>query len=414
MSATALLREVVEPISVSGEMNLGPLIERLADARVVLLGGATYGSSQSYRVRAMITKGLIRRGKVAALALLSGALEAWWFDQYVGADEAPTVWPPPVPAFPAWMWNNQETFVFLRWLRQFNLRLAETEERIGVWGLDRLDFYEAVALYLEHVRQLDPRLALQARARFASITPWTGDRGMLQELPLSVRLREEQPAFLAALRKRLGKRLQIIDRDRSARCYVKLPTFPPGQAETLYARIYACSASAWLARSAEMFDSLRMLYAALPDDRQIVVWGHNAELGAGGGLDLSEHEGLSVGQLCRRDLDAVQAVGFGVAGGTVMAAAEWDGVPQAMPLREAHPESYESLCTEVGPPAFVLPLQAAGELREMLGQQRLHRSIGAVYRRDTEAMSHYTALSLVEQFDEYVWFDRSHATLLLP
>jgi erythromycin esterase-like protein len=416
MSTISLLRGIAEPLAGCGDMNLGPLIDRLSDARVVLLGAPSYGSSETYRVRAAITKGLIRRGNVGAIALLSSALEAWWLDQYVRSDEPPTIWPPPLPAFPGWMWNNQETFLFLRWLRQFNVRRSDVEERTGVWGLDRLDFYEAVALCLEYVHRLDPERAVQARARFASITPWTGDRGMLQEMSLSERLREEQPAFLSALRKRLGKRLQIVERDRSQRRYLRLPVLRPAQAESLYARIYACSASAWLARSAEMFATLRSLYVGLPADRQIVVWGHNTEVGRVAGLELPEHEGASVGQLCGRALAGVQAVGFGVAAGSVLAAREWDGAPEPMLLREAHPESYERLCTAVGPPAFVLPLHnaAPGELREMLGERRLHRAVGAVYHPDTEVMSHYTEMSLVEQFDEYVWFDRSDATRPLP
>ena len=45
----------------------------------------------------------------------------------------------------------------------------------------------------------------------------------------------------------------------------------------------------------------------------------------------------------------------------------------------------------------------------MLGEERLERFIGVVYRPATERYSHYAGVSLLEQFDAYVWFDRTTA-----
>ena len=39
----------------------------------------------------------------------------------------------------------------------------------------------------------------------------------------------------------------------------------------------------------------------------------------------------------------------------------------------------------------------------------LERAIGVVYRPETELDSHYFQAVLPEQFDEYVWFDRTRA-----
>ncbi len=40
---------------------------------------------------------------------------------------------------------------------------------------------------------------------------------------------------------------------------------------------------------------------------------------------------------------------------------------------------------------------------------QLERAIGVVYRPDTELQSHYFQAVLPLQFDEYIWFDRTHA-----
>ena len=42
-------------------------------------------------------------------------------------------------------------------------------------------------------------------------------------------------------------------------------------------------------------------------------------------------------------------------------------------------------------------------------QKRLERAIGVIYRPETELASHYFQADLPRQFDEYVWFDDTHA-----
>jgi protein-L-isoaspartate(D-aspartate) O-methyltransferase len=41
--------------------------------------------------------------------------------------------------------------------------------------------------------------------------------------------------------------------------------------------------------------------------------------------------------------------------------------------------------------------------------ERLERAIGVIYRPETELQSHYFYACLPRQFDEYIWFDESHA-----
>ena len=52
-------------------------------------------------------------------------------------------------------------------------------------------------------------------------------------------------------------------------------------------------------------------------------------------------------------------------------------------------------------------------VRDELLVPRLERAIGVVYRPETEMASHYFQAVLPEQFDEYIWFDESHAVTAL-
>jgi erythromycin esterase-like protein len=49
-----------------------------------------------------------------------------------------------------------------------------------------------------------------------------------------------------------------------------------------------------------------------------------------------------------------------------------------------------------------------------LGEPRLERAIGVVYRPQSEFLSHYFEAVLAEQFDAYVWFEETKAVTPLP
>jgi protein-L-isoaspartate(D-aspartate) O-methyltransferase len=80
-------------------------------------------------------------------------------------------------------------------------------------------------------------------------------------------------------------------------------------------------------------------------------------------------------------------------------------------VRPAHAESYEYVCHAAQRQAFLLPLRYPRrvEVRDELTPARLERAIGVIYRPETELASHYFQAILPAQFDEYIWFDTSHA-----
>jgi erythromycin esterase-like protein len=95
----------------------------------------------------------------------------------------------------------------------------------------------------------------------------------------------------------------------------------------------------------------------------------------------------------------------------VAAASEWDGPMEVKKVRPALPNSYEQLCHATGHARFMLCLRRRGDLcgPKALGKERLERAIGVIYRPETELTSHYFQANLPQQFDEYIWFDGTHA-----
>src|SRR5687768_5620892 len=113
----------------------GTLFDRFDDARVVLLGEATHGTSEFYRARAAITQRLIVDHGFNIVAVEADWPDAARIDRYVRhlapAESARQVF----ERFPTWMWRNEEVLAFIDWLRRHNERLP-AERRTAFRGLD--------------------------------------------------------------------------------------------------------------------------------------------------------------------------------------------------------------------------------------------------------------------------------------
>jgi protein-L-isoaspartate(D-aspartate) O-methyltransferase len=166
-----------------------------------------------------------------------------------------------------------------------------------------------------------------------------------------------------------------------------------------------------------MFETLQVLLAFRGPETKAVIWEHNSHVGNAAATEMGARGELNVGELARRTFgDSAYLVGFGTDHGTVAAATDWDGPMHVKRVRPAHPDSYERLCHDAGLPSFLLPLRhpRRDDVRDELGEARLQRAIGVIYRPETELQSHYFQAVLPVQFDEYVWFDETHAVTPLP
>ncbi len=130
-----LVREVAEPIDDIETASVDALVDRIADARVVLLGEATHGTSEFYRMRARITRELIARRGFSFVAVEADWPDASRVDDYVlGSKRRSTLEFTPFDRFPTWMWRNAEVHDFVDWLRAYNA--DHPEQKAGFHGLD--------------------------------------------------------------------------------------------------------------------------------------------------------------------------------------------------------------------------------------------------------------------------------------
>jgi len=417
-AASKLIREVAEPIQDLESSPVDALLERIGSARLVLLGEATHGTSEFYRMRARITKELIERRGFDFVAVEADWPDAARVGDYVlGGPHRSSLSFRPFARFPTWMWRNQEVNVFVSWLRARNLRQSEPAARVGFHGLDLYSMFTSIAAVVTYLDGVDPGAARVARARYGGLTPWQKDPAAYGQAVLVGGYASAERAVVANLRDLLRQRLEYSRQDGDRFFDATQNARLVAAAERYYRAMYYGGSGSWNLRDTHMFETLQSLFTFYGSGSRGIVWAHNSHVGNATATDMGSRGELNVGQLCRQELrDAAYIVGFETDHGTVAAASSWDAPMERMQVRPAHRDSYERLCHDAGVPAFMMHLreQKRAAVRDELEPPRLERAIGVVYRPETELASHYFHASLPHQFDELIWFDETHAVTPLP
>jgi erythromycin esterase-like protein len=102
-----VLREAAEMLPSPDDFDeFGAFFDRFGDARVVLLGEATHGTSEFYRARAAITRRLIERHGFNIVAVEADWPDAARIDDYVRHRAPRPRSGDAFVRFPTWMWRN--------------------------------------------------------------------------------------------------------------------------------------------------------------------------------------------------------------------------------------------------------------------------------------------------------------------
>ena len=397
-----------------------PLLALIGDAHYVLIGEASHGTHEFYRIRAEITKRLIRdKGFIGV------AVEADWPDAYrvnrfvrgVSEDADAEQALAGFRRFPQWMWRNADVLDFVGWLRAYNDGRAAFETNVGFYGLDLYSMHASMAAVLEYLDKVDPDAARRARDRYACFDHFGEDPqayGFAATSRLAESCEREVVAQLAELR---GAAADYIRRDGSlppdALFFAEQNAILVRNAERYYRAMFGARALSWNVRDSHMVETLESLTRFLARGGappKLVVWAHNSHLGDARATQMGRQGEHNVGQLvrARHGADAV-LIGFTTYAGTVTAANDWGGHAERKVVRPALPESYEALFHDARDGNFLLDLRTDRELRTALSTPRLERAIGVIYRPETERQSHYFRAQLPSQFDAVLHYDVTRA-----
>ena len=427
LSASSAIRAIgahAQPL-VGGPTDFDALLELVGDARFVLIGEASHGTHEFYRIRAEITKRLIAGWGFAGVAVEADWPDAYRVNRFVRGERGDAEAADALGGFrrfPQWMWRNADVLDFVGWLRAHNDAAPNDAACAGFYGLDLYSLHASMAAVLTYLDAVDPAAAERARARYACFDAFGLDPqayGYAAKLGLS-------PSCESAVVD------QLVELQRSANVYARRDGHVARDAlffaeqnarlvrnaERYYRAMFLGQTLSWNVRDRHMTEMLEALalYLDLQGKRspaapaKLVVWAHNSHLGDARATEMVDHEEVNVGQLVRvRNPASTKLIGFTTYSGTVTAASDWGKPAERKIVRPALEGSYEALFHEVGYRRFLLDLTADTEARRGLMEPRLERAIGVIYRPETERMSHYFHAVLPRQFDAVLHYDATRA-----
>lgn len=417
VSTPAILKGAAEALPSINNPDFAKAFDRFGSKRVVLLGEASHGTSEFYRARAAITRRLIEEHGFSVVAVEADWPDAAAVDSYVRHRTHRAMKPAPFSRFPTWMWRNVEFDAFTRYLHQRN-GTKNSDDRVAFYGLDLYNMNASIAAVLEYLDRVDETAAAVARARYACLSAWSHNPAAYGRAALSPGFSVCETPVTQILMDLLKQQLEYTAQDGDQFFDAAQNARLVANAERYYRLMYYGSQLSWNLRDQHMFQTLRQIMAHSGPKAKAVVWAHNSHIGDARQTDMGRTRGeLNIGQLCREEYgDTAALIGFGTASGTVAAASEWDAPMETKDIRPPRADSYEALCHNVDLERFLWDFkkQHAPEFLKLVNQQRLQRYIGVIYRPETERASHYSYANLSDQYDAFVWFDKTRAVTALP
>ncbi|MGN7292523.1 protein-L-isoaspartate(D-aspartate) O-methyltransferase [Rhizobium sp. SAFR-030] len=407
-----MIADAADALPDPDDAGFGRHFDRFADHRIVLLGECSHGTSEFYRARAAITRHLIEHHGFTVVAVEADWPDASAVNRYVRHLPSPRKQEPGFQRFPTWMWRNTDAAALIDWMGNFNAGKS-AEAQAGFYGLDLYSMSGSIAAVLVYLDEVDPQAAAVARERYGCLTPWQREPSTYGRAVLTGGYSKCETEVVRQCRELLERQMEYAGQDREAYLDASQNARLIASAERYYRVMYYGGAESWNLRDTHMFETLDNLLKAQGPNSKAIVWAHNSHIGDARHTDMGAvREEINIGQLCRQRFDGdVALIGFGTHTGTVAAATDWDGDMQVKDVRPSRADSYERLCHDSGSKRFLLDLRSGvhDALRQRLMEPRLERFIGVIYRPSTELQSHYAQASLPQQFDAYVWFDRTSA-----
>jgi erythromycin esterase len=404
---TGLAAPLIDP----GDLDV--LLDRVGDARVVMLGEASHGTHEFYTWRAAISRRLIEEKDFSFLAVEGDWPDCDRVDRSVRC--RPDAPPDPRDAlaaferWPTWMWANEEIVDFTRWLRTRNARVDEAE-RAGFHGLDVYSLWESLREILVWLREHDPEQVPAALAAYRCFQPYgeNAQRYALATRFVQAGCEDEVVDLLVGLRERAAA-------DGAGRFAAWQNAEIVAGAERYYRAMVRGGRESWNVRDRHMDDTLDRLLDHYGPDAKGIVWAHNTHVGDARATDMVDAGEVNIGQLVREryGADQVVLVGFGTHRGTVVAGDAWGAPMEVMPVPPGRRHSLEDVLHAAAPAQalFVFPPDGRPEL---LTQELDHRAIGVVYHPERESWGNYVPTVLGDRYDAFCWIDESQAVRPLP
>lgn len=389
-----------------------PLLEAIGDAKIVLLGEASHGTSEFYTVRAKLSKMLIEQKGFSAIAVEGDWPSAQHVNRYIkGYDALQKTTQEILKAFsrwPTWMWANEEIATFVDWLKKHNNN-KNPDHKVGFYGIDMYSLWESIEEIIHYLTETNPTGAdLElARKAFSCFEPFNGlpEHYAISTAHFSQVCIDEVSHLLSSIRSH--KDLYIDNQESNLN--LKMNALVTKNAEEYYRAMLQDNARSWNIRDEHMVEAIHEVRSQYGEDSKIIVWEHNTHIGDARATTMQEDGMLNVGQLLREQFqqEEIYAVGLGTHRGTVIAAEKWGEPFEKKGVPPAREHSWEDLLHNTGAvdKLFIFNEENRKHFTPWIG----HRAIGVVYNPEFEAYGNYVPTQIGNRYDAFIFIDQTNA-----
>lgn len=392
-------------IKINQKEDLDILIDSVKNTRVVMLGEASHGTEEFYRLRRIISQRLIKEHGFSFIAVEGDWPDAYRLNKYIktgeGGDARSVL--KKNHRWPTWMWANEEIVKLAEWMRH---------EGANFYGLDMYSLFESIDEVVSYLKKNKPELAQEFENSYACFEPFENDEvayaRSLVKIPSGC-----EKEVIENLQKILKLRIEDVEKNGDELFSAQQNAHVIANAETYYRSMFAADENGWNIRDGHMMETLDRLLENAGEGAKAIVWAHNTHVGDYRATDMLQNGYVNIGGLARLSYgeENVTLIGFGSYQGKVVAGYAWDGPEEIMPLPPAQSNSYENYFHKVAlkqrTNQFYLMLKDknSGPLAQRLG----HRAVGVVYNPKHESRGNYVPTELSKRYDSFIFIDKTHA-----
>jgi erythromycin esterase len=399
--------------------HLDPLLNLIGDARLVLLGEASHGTSEYYSWRAALSQRLILEKGFSFLAVEGDWPDCYQINRFIKRDgdtaESAREVLGTFTRWPTWMWANEEIVELAEWLRRHNDNQPR-EKRVGFYGLDVYSLWDSLYAVMGYLQENDASALPAAWRALRCFEPFGEDaqeyaRATAAFVP---RTCEDQVVRLLAQLRHRAPTLPTEDRHET-HFQAEQNALVVKNAEAYYRAMVHGGPESWNIRDRHMADTLDRLMQHHGPEAKAIIWEHNTHIGDARFTDMRSEGMFNLGQLARErhHAEGVVLVGFGSYQGSVIDGRRWGAPWQPLEVPPATAGSWEDILHQAGS-SDKLFLFDGPEVNPLLLERRGHRAIGVVYHPEYEHYGNYVPTVLPRRYDAFLYLDQTRALRPLP
>ncbi|MGB8193850.1 MAG: erythromycin esterase family protein [Chitinophagaceae bacterium] len=406
-----LLNRHILPLESSRDLD--PLMERIGEARIVMLGEASHGTHEYYTWRSRLSKRLIAEKGFDFIAVEGDWPDCYKINRYIkhyGPQQEHAI--DVIKLFdrwPTWMWANWEVVALAEWMKQYNSQ-RQGHERTGFYGLDVYSLWDSLYEIREYLQKTDPALLPDAERAFRCFEPYHHDEG--QSYARATRLvpascEQEVIKVLHSIQ----SRMQSYDHDVENAFSTEQNALIAVNAEKYYRSMLEGGAASWNIRDEHMQETLERLLDFHGSTSKAIVWAHNTHIGDASATDMADEGMYNIGELARRHFGRgrVVLVGFGSYTGSVVAGSRWGADMEVMEVPQAMSDSWEEALHETDHVNKMLLMEELRQEPLLTDEVIGHRAIGVVYNPRFEQYGNYVPSRLPLRYDAFIHIDETKA-----